>query len=388
MPTSRTLRFVLASAAAFCVSVTARADTAPDVSPICSTVFKRTTDDVLLGRGAFCQQSEPIEYAITDETNAEVGRVEIDAYAYSDNRLNRLEWPLRFRFRTRLVSGSGDGLQVKPIVECGDDCTVAPNAGVPLIIGGLSNEVAIVVTPNMNGEKQRNIRSYVGYKVSKTGDSFEDGQSVASFYGKAYVPEIRCDIGLAKANTRGCVYLSAPAIMRSVKTNNPEVDESALHIRDAQAAGMPGKFISRGDGTILPDSAAVPLTRLRDKTERNNNRKTSKNQCVVQYGEVTGQCTFTGDPDDEPSDCDCDEYPFAASGQGAFNRQFGRDFSVRRIDRTDNRSSGGKLGCFLTSQRVLDGERFFVDVEPGTDDQSVQDDCEEAVADGGMAENR
>lgn len=349
------------------------AEGALDVSPACTTVKMSTGDDVLLSRGAFCQVSEPLEYVIIDERNAESGRVEIDAYAYSDNALNRLEWALKFRFRTRLVSGSAAGLQVKPIVQCGEDCIVTPNAGVPLAIGGLSNEVVVTITPNMRGGKQIELTPYIVYKVAKSGESFDDGPSVVPFAGRAYVPTVRCDNGLAKARTRGCVYLKAPAIMRSVKTNDPNVDESALHIRDAQAAGMPGKFIGRDDGTIFPRGDAQPLERLRDETERRKNRSMSKERCVAQYGKVTGQCTFTGDPDDEPADCDCDEYPFAATNQGASK---GSAFSVRRIDSGDNRRSGAKLGCFLAGQRVLDGEAFFVDVEPMNDSPGAADVCE------------
>ncbi|WP_242538499.1 NucA/NucB deoxyribonuclease domain-containing protein [Trinickia acidisoli] len=382
MMRSSAYRWMLACSVALCLFTNARADSALDVSPACTTAVQTTTNDSLLSRGAFCQRSEPLEYVITDETNAQVGRVEIDAYAYSDNPLNRLEWPLKFRFRTRLVSGTAAGLQIKPIVECGDDCTVAPNAGVPLAIGGLSSEVVVILTPNMKGEKMLELRPYVEYKVAKTGDSFEDGPSVLPFYGKAHVPDIRCDIGLAKAKTRGCVYPDAPAIMRSVKTNDMAVDESAVHIRDAQAAGMPGKFISRGDGTIRESSDARPLTRLRDQEQRKKNRNASKDQCVVQYGKVNGQCTFTGDPDDEPSNCDCDEYPFAVTSQGASEKEFGKGFSVKRIDSGDNRRSGARLGCFLASQRVLDGEKFFVDVEPGDDIQGVPDICEQDVIDG------
>lgn len=359
------------------ISGAAYADSALDVSPICTTVVQKRSDDSLLSRGAFCQKSEPLEYVITDETRAEIGRVEIDAYAYSDNKLNRLEWPLKFRFRTRVIEGSGAGLQIKPIVECGDDCTVAPNAGVPLAMDGLSNEVEVMLTPNMSGEKQRTVRPYVEYVVVKTGDPFEGGASAIPFRGMVHVPRIRCDIGLAKSNSRGCVYPDAPAIMRSVKTNDPDVDESAIHIKDAQAAGMPGKFISRSDGTIFADSGARPLTRLRDETKRNDNRKASKTQCVALYGDVKGQCTFTGDPDDAPSDCDCDEYPFAASEEGADRKTVGKDFSVRRIDSSDNRKSGGRLGCFLTGQRVLDGEKFFVDVEPRADLHGLSDTCED-----------
>ena len=354
-------RWMLACGAAFCLATAARADGALDVSPICTTAVQKTSNDALLSRGAFCQVSEPIEYVITDDVNAEVGRVEIDAYAYSDNRLNRLEWPLNFRFRTRLISGSGTGLQIKPIIECGEDCTVVLNAGVPLVIGGLSKELVVTLTPNMGGEKEKVVNPYVEYKVAKTGESFDEGASVVAFYGKAHVPRIRCDVGLAKAGTQGCVYPDAPAVMRSVKTNDPDVDESAIHIKEALAAGKPGKFIPRDDGTIFESSDANPLERLRDAADRRENRRLANNQCIAQYGKVTGQCTFTGDPDEEPSACDCDEYLFAATRQGAKSG----NFSVKRIDSGDNRRAGARLGCFLASQRVLDGERFYIDVEPG-----------------------
>lgn len=151
--------------------------------------------------------------------------------------------------------------------------------------------------------------------------------------------------------------MPAPAVMRSVKMNDPDVGESAIHIKEALGARKPGKFISRGDGTILESSEATALERLRSEPERRENRRLSKNQCIAQYGKVSGQCTFTGDPDEEPSACDCDEYPFAAAHQGAASG----NFSVKRVDSGDNRRAGARFGCFLASQRVLDGEKFYID---------------------------
>lgn len=128
--------------------------------------------------------------------------------------------------------------------------------------------------------------------------------------------------------------------MRSVKTDNPDVDESAKHIKEAQ--GLPGNFVPRNDGTILPGSDSRALTRTRDAALRASNRTTSKEQCIAKYGQVTGQCTFTGDSNETPSGCDCDEYPFAATHQGAASGRF----SVRRIDPSDNRRAGAFLGDF------------------------------------------
>ncbi|KGW74899.1 deoxyribonuclease NucA/NucB family protein [Burkholderia pseudomallei MSHR2990] len=351
----------LFAGALLCVAVTqAHAESATDVSPICTKVTTEATKDSLLSRGAHCQKSVPLEYVVKDEQNAEIGRVAIDAYAYSDNPSNQLAWTLKFRFRTRFVSGSAGGLIAKPVVECGTDCTVAPNAGVPLAVGSLSNEVSVTITPNMRGENPLRISPTIEYRVAKSGDSLEDGTSVSPYAGVGYIPEIRCDVGLAKSGTQGCVYPEAPAILRTITAINPDVDESAIHIREAQAAGRPGRFVPRGDGTIFPDTwESKPLTRTRDAVLRRDNRTASKKQCMVIYGSVNGQCTFTGDPDETPTDCDCDEYPFASTEQGASREEV----SVKRIDASDNRRAGAFLGNFYLSQRVLDAEKFYVDVD-------------------------
>ena len=350
----------------------AQTDTADTFSSVCKREVQLPSDDTLVNRGAYCQKSEPFPYVIIDENNSESGRVEIDAYAYSDNSLKGLTWPLKFRFKTRLVSGSGVGLLIKPVIDCGPACTVSPIAGVPLSIGGLSQELVVTLTPNMNGQSLFEFQPTIRYRVVKSEQSFEDGPS-AENVGAGYVPTIRCDVGLAKKDTQGCVYPGAPAIMTSVKTDDPAVDESALHIKEAQAANNIGRYVPPRDGNIRPSSASRALTRLRDAQMRKSNRDKSKSQCVVQYGEVTGQCNFTGDPDEVPTNCDCDEYPFAATNQGA---AAGGDFSVKRIDSSDNRRSGARLGCFLASQRVLDGEDFYVDVEPQGVTGTVPDQCD------------
>lgn len=353
-------------------SVHAQAFGSDAFSTVCKREVQQTSDDTLVNRGAYCHKTEPLTYAIIDERNAESGRVEIDAYAYSDNALRGLTWPLRFRFQTRLVSGTGAGLLIKPVVDCGPACTVSPIAGVPLSIGGLSQELVVTLTPNMNGESWLQFKPSIGYRVVKSEESFEDGPSAVNL-GAGYVPAIRCDVGLAKKGTQGCVYPDAPAIMTSVKTDDPAVDESALHIKEVQAANNMGRYVPPDDGNIKPSFASRALTRLRDAQMRKSNRDKSKAQCVAQYGQVTGQCDFTGDPDEVPTNCDCDEYPFAATNQGA---AAGGDFSVKRIDASDNRRSGALLGCFLASQRVLDGDEFYVDVEPQGVTGTAPDQCD------------
>lgn len=349
----------------------AQTEGADTFSSICKREVQQTSDDTLVNRGAYCQKSDPFEYVIIDENNAESGRLEINAYAYSDNALKGLTWPLKFRFKTRLVSGSGVGLLIKPVIDCGPACTVSPTAGVPLPTDGLSQELVVTLTPNMSGQSLFQFNPSIRYRVVKSGESFEDGPSAVTV-GLGYVPTIRCDVGLAKTGTQGCVYPEAPAIMTSVKTDNPDVDESALHIKEAQAAGRPGRYVSPSDGSIKPAFGSAELTRLRNEQARKNNRAVSKTQCIAQYGKVNGLCDFTGDPDETPTNCDCDEYPFAATNQGAD----GNEFSVKRIDASDNRRAGALFGCFLASQRVLDGEKFYIDVEPQGTKGTAPDECD------------
>ncbi|VWC34786.1 hypothetical protein BLA23254_06567 [Burkholderia lata] len=351
---------LFAGAIVLAMAIPAHAESATDVSPVCTTVRTETSKDALLSRTSYCQKTEPLVYVAIDGQNTEIGRVAIDAYAYSDNPSNQLAWPVTFRFRTRVLSGNPPGLMIKPIVECGADCTVAPNAGVPLALGGLSNELSVMITPNMGSGNPLRFSPTLEYRVAKSGDSFENGASMNPYAGVGYIPDIRCDVALVKSNSQGCIYADAPAVLRTIVATNPDVDESAIHIREAQAAGRPGKFVPMGDGTIFPDTfESRPLKRTRDATLRRANRDTSKKQCVTKYGSVTGQCTFTGDPDETPSDCDCDEYPFASTEEGASTDP---EVSVKRIDASDNRRAGAFLGNFYLNQRVLDKENFYVDV--------------------------
>jgi len=176
--------------------------------------------------------------------------------------------------------------------------------------------------------------------------------------GYGYIPKIRCDVGLARRGTKGCVYPEAPAIFSGISLSDPDVDESAIHIREAQAAGIRGKFVAVGDGSILPDSSDDnPLTRAREPEVVDKNRAAARKQYVLQYAEEP-VCELTTDPDEPPGPCNCDEYPIASTHEGASSGRF----SVKRIDAKDNQRAGARLGNFFTSQRVIEGDRFYVNI--------------------------
>ncbi|KAF1025595.1 MAG: hypothetical protein GAK29_01834 [Acinetobacter bereziniae] len=142
---------------------------------------------------------------------------------------------------------------------------------------------------------------------------------------------------------------------RTINITISEVDESVLHNRDAQNSGLPSKFISEVD-SIFPDrSLSKPLTRLRDWTTRNNNRKHSLAICKAQDSSYSESC-------DPEVSCQCDEYPFATTYQGGDALE-NPGVSVRRIEASDNKSAGARLGVFYTQQRILDDDEFYINVE-------------------------
>lgn len=338
----------------------AHAESATDVSPICTTVFQENGPRTLLSRGAYCHRSDVIERQIIGQDNTRLGRAEIQAFAYSDNPTNGASWDVKFRFRTKVVSGDWDGMQIKPYIDCSGKCTVATHAGVTLVPGGLSDELVVTLSPDMSINNPLFISPSVEYKIVRSGDSFDDGPSLTSHTGMGYVPNIRCDSGLARARSKGCVYHEAPAVLRSIKTTDPSVRESAEHIREAQASGLPGKFVARDDGSILADTwGSKPLKRTRDAQKIIANRNAAVKMCKEKYQEELA-CGTSADADTPLPACSCDEYPFASTQT---RDELGDSFSAKRITAADNSMAGTMLGNFYTANRILDEEEFYVSID-------------------------
>lgn len=178
-------------------------------------------------------------------------------------------------------------------------------------------------------------------KVSLTG-----GTS-ASFATNTF----RCDSApyIINAAGSGCVFPDVNSIF-SLSVNSNATQE-ALHIWQAQyhpATTTPTDPNKRIPGSV--DSLS-PLTRLADPLLIDKNRNTAVAHCYQEYG-----------PNYSAGGAlQCDEYPFAATHQGAANA--GRNYSARPISATDNLSGGGQLGGFLSFNRMLDGaapDPFYV----------------------------
>lgn len=145
------------------------------------------------------------------------------------------------------------------------------------------------------------------------------------------------------------------------------VEGVALHIEQARAnpaatvPARPDKFL-RGAGTNPDDTlrrlAGAKNDELRQRADRNGD--TARAFCRTP--EMPAQPP-TGGP------FDCDEYPFASTYEGAAwylyevqSELYERQYSVQWVNSGQNQEAGGRLNAWYETDRLLDGERFFVPI--------------------------
>lgn len=170
---------------------------------------------------------------------------------------------------------------------------------------------------------------------------------------------LRCDIGQVWGQESGCVFPQASAVL--ALDDNPQ---SMAHIRDAIAANesLPGQYTGLRPGTRAiaqrSDSPYTGLQRLRVTSLIKANRTKSKMLCEALPNPPSSfsSCPDFADPDsvEALTPCDCDEYPFASTREGAAMPRTYGEASVRYIARSDNRSAGARLGAFLRKERLID----------------------------------
>ncbi|SFZ79094.1 NucA/NucB deoxyribonuclease domain-containing protein [Chitinimonas taiwanensis] len=331
---------------------------ASDVAAVCARTFIGKTPEVLRSRTSFCSKTAPFLFNVMDKDGHYLGEVSVETYTYSDNNpTNTLSWPIKYRIRTTVTDGNPGQIFVKPEVNC-PDCTITLNAGALLSLNGLSAEQTVIINfPRPAAGERLDFDTEWKYQFRGKGE-------LENKPNESYVPKVRCDSGMAKKDSTGCVYYEAAAVFRSLALSNPDVDESARHIKDAQENGQPGQFVPKSPGSALADKDAVkPLSRQRGQSAIRASRESTKKACVARKNNpIQGECG-SGDTD-EPAGkgCDCDEYPFASSREGGQDDD-GSGASIRIISPDDNRRAGGLLGTFYLRERVIDNEPFFVEIQ-------------------------
>lgn len=101
---------------------------------------------------------------------------------------------------------------------------------------------------------------------------------------------------------------------------------------------------------MVGDSTLTRMYPRRHQEEYNSNRSKTRRTCDREFR------------DEDRTGKDCDEYPFASTWQGSSTN--GSDnFSVSLISSDSNQAAGTWLGTWYAYDRILDGDRFHVQVE-------------------------
>lgn len=184
---------------------------------------------------------------------------------------------------------------------------------------------------------------------------------------------LRCDRGVVKAGTSGCVFPDAAPVF-SMAGSPSQFYDVAQHIADAQTkvdgpgTPSPKSVLSPGRFKLLAGTRALAdtsgdasyggLNYLKDDALTDRNRDAAcrlTNSLINLRGNPRSASCAIG----SPIVCTCDEYPFAATRQGA---SFAPDAtSVRFVPKAQNEQSGSQFGTFLLAERVLPD---FAGVDP------------------------
>lgn len=174
----------------------------------------------------------------------------------------------------------------------------------------------------------------------------------------------RCDAA-AYASGGACIYHRIDAVMHyrlTPLTPEENVYEVARHIKDAQ--DDPENVKPGGIGTAIPGGKAsgVPLTRLVEDIDPAAKTFAQRSGDIIER-----DCARYFTPAEREGK-DCDEYPFNSTWQGAaFTEQFPGSkwkFSVRPLDRTQNRRAGAYLVNWYTDDHILAKDPFWMTILP------------------------
>jgi hypothetical protein len=272
-------------------------------------------------------------------------------------------------------------VKFKAVIVCSQGLSCNSNPSVKTISPGGSQQVKTLVRfswddidTNAVGEGNLN-NITLFFTVDGTTPATVQGGSTYAADLSFYPTKLRCDVGQAKSNSSGCVFNDAAAVFALLPSD--DTPASRKHIQDAFAGVNPQLTdIPSGESLVVPGQFKLKvrtraiadvvgftsLDRSRNLTDINSNRGESDRCCKSLFGPppsgTPSSCPSVTDPDDIQPACDCDEYPFASTRQGAalVLAPVEAHYTVRRIPSVDNRSAGGKLGAMYLRERVLDSK--------------------------------
>jgi hypothetical protein len=174
--------------------------------------------------------------------------------------------------------------------------------------------------------------------------------------------DVRCDWA-AYEHGGGCIFHNVRAHWEGLSLTNPDVDEAAKHLDDAfrditkTKPGVPGTYVPGNYNSTDTARRGAALTRARDADFKKKNYQASVKACKAAYGDG-----YT-----EGGTKDCDEYPMQSTHQGTSTVDLAnnpRSFSVRAIDKFDNRRAGARLGVWYRDDHILEADPFWINIKP------------------------
>jgi hypothetical protein len=173
----------------------------------------------------------------------------------------------------------------------------------------------------------------------------------------------RCDSASYVYDTNGkCVFHAALSSVQ-MSASDPNIGESATFIRDAQVRGP---LIAPPTGKPVPgEYRGTPLTRLYKSYDTEklipSSRRKIKRTCAEYFGS-----NYTKNPHVPGMKMECDEYPFATTYQNsaAVKPDSNWGYAVRPVSRDHNGAAGRYYGTWMSRDRILDGDPFYVIIMP------------------------
>ncbi|WP_405566664.1 NucA/NucB deoxyribonuclease domain-containing protein [Streptomyces sp. NBC_01167] len=199
-------------------------------------------------------------------------------------------------------------------------------------------------------------------------------QNKADGYGRDHLS--RCGVATSVKNSTGnwvtvmqtgiridsASYLSGPVgqavfdrvvpVMTYSRTN-PNNGDVGKHIYTAQT--NPGATDPKVPGKAIPGSIASKktLSRLYEEWDAAAKAQRAKNESAKN----TACAPIRPTPS---TGLDCDEYPFGSTWEGAGRGD--KNFSVKYLNASQNRSAGALLGNWYSNDRILHRDRFYVTI--------------------------
>jgi hypothetical protein len=282
-----------------------------------------------VSRFNWCLETKGSAYEYTVSATGVVtpkGQLFFTATQWMTTAYNSQSWPLTLAFKNESEWGTFLTGLVKPTMLCSAGCTLAANP---------AEALTTTVPGNWYGQYYT-VSTHAGnpiYVVQQLTLEFLSTSGARPKVTALQTPDSRCDNTIANTGPGGCVLSSfTPAYPESL--SDPAVAQ-------AVAVDLNGQWgIASHPGANYSNLHGVPLHRSTSSTIKNANRAVS---CPTSWP--------------RPSGMQCDEYPYASTLEGAAS---GGGYHAEMILQGHNSMQGGRLGWWLTSNRIFDREAYWV----------------------------